>query len=141
MSEYLFFITRACVRNKKPVEDDPDRTDYAYPLECKSCKRTTIWHRGTGIRCVCMHTQCLYPLMPITSRRFLLDDYRRNGILAQPHYHCSALFDLRQKYKDDSLINSVLSDACLSAKQDEWKVTRNCGRCNVCRHCSKDLHH
>ena len=105
------------VLNKKPSHgDDPQRTDFDFVLECKSCHRKTVWSRSTGIR-------------------FLLDDYRRNGIRAVPHYHCSSLYDLRKRYASDSIISSILKNACTRAKQDEWRVTEKCGACTACSQC------
>lgn len=102
------------VVNKKPrTDDDPDHTDFDFVLECKSCHRKTVWHRGTGIR-------------------FLLDDYRRNGIRAVPHYHCSSLLDLKSRYKTDRIISSILRKSCERAKVDEWRVTSPCGGCTAC---------
>ena len=105
------------VLNKKPNKDgDPSHTDYDYVLECKSCHRKTVWHRGTGIR-------------------FLLDDYRRDGIHAPPHYICGELLDLRHKYASDPIISTILRNACIGAKKDEWKTTSKCGACAACSQC------
>ena len=76
----------------------------------------TAWHRETGIR-------------------FLLEDYRCNGIDVVPHYHCSALLDLRSKYDQDPIISKILGDTCCAAKKDEWKVTAKCGECTICSQC------
>ena len=53
---------------------------------------------------------------------------------AVPHYYCSVLVGLQQKYRDNPWISRILQELQKAGKQDEWRVCDPCGNCVCCRH-------